>query len=58
MKINDVIEGKSPHAKGTKKYKRHMAAKEINNINLESRIKLCVLTNSHKTNFQKHQNIN
>ena len=26
MKINDVIEGKSPHAKGTKKYKRHMAA--------------------------------
>ena len=26
MKINDIIEGKSPHKKGTKKYKKHMAA--------------------------------
>ena len=26
MLIRDIIEGKSPHKKGTKKYKKHMAA--------------------------------
>ena len=26
MKIKDITEGKSPHKKGTKKYKKHMAA--------------------------------
>jgi len=26
MLINEIIEGKSPHKKGTKKYKKHMAA--------------------------------
>ena len=27
MRANEFLEGKSPHKKGTKKYKKHMAAK-------------------------------
>jgi hypothetical protein len=30
MKITDITEGKSPHKKGTAKYKKHMAAKHAN----------------------------
>lgn len=30
MKVFDIVEGKSPHKKGTKKYKKHMAAMHAN----------------------------